>query len=409
MYKLLQGLRVIEGGSFIAAPSCGLHLLQMGAEVIRFDAIGGGPDYNRWPLAPNGASLYWEGLNKGKKSVAVDLSSPEGRELISSIIAAPSHDGLFVTNFPAAGFLSYERLRQRREDLIVLRVMGRADGGSAVDYTVNCAYGVPHMTGPESLGNEPVNHVLPAWDLLTGAYAAFSLLAAERYRSNTGLGQEIRVPLDDVAIASLGHLGQIAETCIGTGDRGRYGNNLYGAFGRDFVTRDGRRLMVVAITSRQWAGLVSALGIWDEIARAESSAGVSFADDEGQRFRFRELLNPIVETAVAGRDYSELVDALNASGCCHGTYRTISQAIADDPALSERNPLLSSVRHPSGYSYLTPGAAASLSAAERFPPFRAPQLGEHTDEILADTLGLSSGQIADLHDRKVVAGPTVRT
>ena len=74
MYELLKGLRVVEGSAFVAAPTCGLYLAQMGAEVIRFDNIGGGPDFRRWPLADNGASLYWEGLNKAKKSIAIDLA-----------------------------------------------------------------------------------------------------------------------------------------------------------------------------------------------------------------------------------------------------------------------------------------------------------------------------------------------
>ena len=74
-YPLLNGMRVVEGAAFIAGPSCGLYLAQMGAEVIRFDNIGGGPDFRRWPLSRDGASLYWEGLNKGKKSVAIDMSS----------------------------------------------------------------------------------------------------------------------------------------------------------------------------------------------------------------------------------------------------------------------------------------------------------------------------------------------
>jgi len=73
MYGLLKGLTVVEGAAFIAGPSCGLYLAQMGAEVIRFDQIGGGPDSKRWPLGPNGQSLYWEGLNKGKKSLAINL------------------------------------------------------------------------------------------------------------------------------------------------------------------------------------------------------------------------------------------------------------------------------------------------------------------------------------------------
>ena len=183
-YALLDGMRVVEASAFVAGPTCGLYLLQMGAEVIRVDPIGGGPDFRRWPLSPTtGASLYWEGLNKGKKSVAIDLGRPEGRELAQRLAAAPGEGrGLFVTNYPVAGFLAHERLARLRSDLISLRVMGWADGRPAVDYTVNAAVGVPYMTGPEQT-EAPINHVLPAWDLLTGAYAAFALVAAESRRT----------------------------------------------------------------------------------------------------------------------------------------------------------------------------------------------------------------------------------
>src|SRR5207249_3591293 len=117
-------------------------------------------------------------------------------------------------------------------------------------------------TGSPENGDKPVNHVLPAWDLMTGAYAAFSALAAERHRRFTGEGQEVTVPLSDIALASLGHMGQIAEV-LTEGDRPRMGNVLYGAFGRDFTTSDGQRLMVVAITSKQWSELVKALQLED--------------------------------------------------------------------------------------------------------------------------------------------------
>lgn len=409
MYDLLSGMRVIEGASFIAAPSCGLHLAQLGAEVIRFDMIGGGPDFHRWPLAPNGTSFYWEGLNKGKKSIAVDLSSAEGRELVHQLIAAPGHDrGLFLTNFPPVGMLSYETLKKRRDDLIVLRVMGHADGKPAVDYTINSAVGIPQMTGPASLGDEPVNHVLPAWDLLTGSYAAFALLAAERKRRESGAGQEIRIPLSDVAVATLGHLGQIAETSVSGADRGRHGNDLFGAFGRDFLTRDSRRVMIVAITSRQWAALVEALTIGSAVAALEAQAGVSFDRDEGERFRHRGALNAIVTEAVAARDHDGLAELFDAKGVCWGPYRTLSEALAVDPGFSDGNPILGNVEHPSGHAYLTPGAAATFVGSERKPASRAPRLGEHTDEVLAAVLGLSSAQIGALHDRKIVAGPEMK-
>ena len=218
MYGLLNGLRVVEAASFIAVPSCALHMAQMGAEVIRIDQAGGGPDFRRWPLAPGGGpSLYWEGLNKGKKSVALDLSRPEGRELAAAIITAPSDKGgLFVTNYPVGGFLAYDRLAARRADLICLRVMGWPDGRPAVDYTVNSAAGLPLMTGPVD-HDGPVNHVLPAWDLLAGAYGAFCLLAAERARQKNGQGREIRLPLSDVAAAALDFVALIAAAAAGVG------------------------------------------------------------------------------------------------------------------------------------------------------------------------------------------------
>lgn len=400
MYRLLHDMLVVEGASFIAAPSCGLHLVQLGAEVIRFDQIGGGLDFRRWPLSPSGASFYWEGLNKGKKSIAVDLSSPEGRELVGELIGAPGADrGMFLTNFPASGFLSYERLRKRREDLILMRVMGRADGTQAVDYTVNSAVGIPMMTGPASLGDEPVNHVLPAWDLVTGAYAAFALLAAERHRRATGEGQEVRIPLSDMAIATLGHLGQIAETTVEGHDRKRYGNDLFGAFGRDFVTGDGRRVIIVAISPRQWTGLVTALGIEAEIQHIEAELGVSFAADEGLRFMHRDRLNAIAAAAIARRTYDELAESFSAKGVCWGPYQSLGEAVTAEP-----NPILTPVAHPSGFTYPTPGAAGSFGAGLREAPGRAPRLGEHTDEVLSEILGLSGGQIGDLHDRGVVAG-----
>jgi 2-methylfumaryl-CoA isomerase len=211
----------------------------MGAEVIRFDNIGGGPDFRRWPLAENGKSLYWEGLNKAKKSIAIDLARPEGRELAQRLATAPGDNGgLFVTNFPVEGFLSYEALRKLRSDLICVRVMGWADGSQGMDYTINSALGLPLMTGPVG-DDRPVNHVLAAWDLLTGAWCAFSLVSALLARMRDGQGREIRAPLSDIAAATMANLGFMAETLFTGQQRPRMGNDVFGAFGRDFTTRDG--------------------------------------------------------------------------------------------------------------------------------------------------------------------------
>lgn len=408
MYGHLKGLRVVEGASFVAAPSGGLYLAQLGAEVIRVDQIGGGPDFRRWPQA-NGSSLYWEGLNKDKKSVAVDLGKPEGRELLVRLATAPGDNaGILLTNYPGDGFLAHDRLVRHRADQITVRVMGWADGATALDYTINAAVGVPDMTGPQD-ATGPVNHVLPAWDLLTGSMAAFSLLAAERHRRETGAGGEVRLPLSDVAVTTLANLGQLGEVLATGQDRPRMGNDLFGAFGRDFVTSDGRRLMIVALTARQWRGLVSALGIGAEVEAVEREHGVSFADDEGNRFLYRHRLNPIVASAVSRSAYAELTSAFDASGVCWGPYRTLSEAVAADPRLVSGNPVFSPIRHPSGLDYPAPGFAATMSAQDRRAPVRAPLLGENTEEVLADVLACSSAEIAALHDRGIVASARTGT
>jgi 2-methylfumaryl-CoA isomerase len=404
MYDLLQGLRVVEGSAFVAAPTCGLYLAQMGADVIRFDNIGGGPDFRRWPLADNGSSLYWEGLNKGKKSVALDLSRPEGREIAQRLAA--SGDGqngaMFVTNFPVEGFLSHATLSALNRDLICVRVMGWADGAQGMDYTINAALGLPQMTGPAD-DPRPVNHVLAAWDLLTGAYCAFTLVSALLARTRGGGGREIRCPLSDIGAATMANLGFTAETMLSGRQRPRMGNDIFGAFGRDFITKDGQTLMLLAITPKQWSKALEVLGLAGDAAALEAELGVSFATDEGLRFTHRARLYPLFEAAFARRTAADLAPAFDAGGVTWGAYQPLEAAL-DDPRLYKDNPVFQAVRHPSGLSYPAPGAMATIPQDARGPVRPATRLGQHTDEVLAEVLGMSGTEIGRLHDAGVVAG-----
>ena len=403
MYDLLKGLTVVEAAAFIAGPTCGLYLGQFGARVIRIDQLGGGPDFRRWPLAPNGESLYWEGLNKAKQSVVIDLAKPEGRELAQRLAAAPGEDrGLFVTNFPVGGFLSYERLKAIRDDVICVRVMGRADGRPALDYTINAAVGVPWMTGFAD-DPRPVNHTFPAWDFITGAYAALSLVSAERARRDGRGGCEVRIPLSDIAATSLANFGLLAEVMTAGADRPRQGNDVYAAFGRDFAIKDGRRLMVVAITPRQWRALVKTLDLEASVAALETERGVSFAGHEAVRYQHRDRLYPMFEAAFARKTEAELAPAFEAEGVCWSAYRTLSEAAKDD-GLFAANPVFGQAAQPSGLAYPVPGPAATLAGEPRGAPSPAPKLGANTDEVLADLLGMSSGEIGRLHDAGLVRG-----
>jgi 2-methylfumaryl-CoA isomerase len=401
MKGILEGLRLVEGSAFVAAPLGGMTLAQLGADVIRFDQIGGGLDHQRWPLAADGQSLFWAGLNKGKRSIQVDIRSPEGRELVTALVEAT---GALLTNFPARGWLSYEALRARREDLIMVALAGNPDGTSEVDYTVNPATGFPWATGPRNLA-EPLNSVLPAWDVAMGTLAAVGLLAAERQRSRTGRGDLVKLALSDVAFAMVGNLGRIAEAQLGGRDQRKDGNYLYGAFGHDFATADDRRVMVVALTARQWRALVEATGTGEAYAGIESATGHDL-DTETGRYEARDLIAAILRPWFEARTLAEIREAFEGTGVSWGPYQTFRQLVEEDPRCSVANPMFEEIEHPGVGSYLAPRSPLDFAEHGRLPIRRAPLLGEHTEDILADVLGLSPREVGDLHDRGIVAGPS---
>ncbi len=405
MSGILDGLRIVEGSAFVAAPLGGMTLAQLGAEVIRFDPIGGGLDYGRWPLAPGGGSFFWAGLNKGKKSIAVDLRSEEGQELLTALITAPGPEaGIFSTNFPARGWLAYEALRARRDDLVMVNLVGRRDGGSEVDYTVNPQTGLPAMTGPEG-DPAPVNHLLPAWDLITGTLMSTAVLAAERHRRRTGEGQLVRLALKDVAMATMGHLGFLGEAAHADTDRPKAGNYLFGALGRDFETADGQRIMIVGLTGSQWRRLLRATGLGPRFDEVGSDLDLDLAD-EGNRWLARREISAVLEGWVGARTLAELRPILDEHRVTWGPYRTVREALAEDPDLSTDNPMFAEIEQPGAGRWLVPGTPLDFGALPRQPVARAPLLGEHTDEVLIDVLGLSEGEVGRLHDAGVVAGPS---
>ena len=402
--SILSGMRVVEGSAFVAVPLAGMTLAQMGAEVIRFDRIGGGLDAGRWPLAPSGQSLFWAGMNKGKKSVAVDMKSPEGRELITRIITAPGPDaGLFLTNLRVRGWMDHDTLRQHREDLVMVTLTGDRHGRPQVDYTVNPALGIPDITGPEG-HPDPVANALPAWDLIAGNMCVTALLAAERQRLRHGGGQEVEIALKDVAAATLGHLGMIGDAAVNDGERGKSGNALYGAYGQDFVCADGRRVMVIGLTHRQWRGLVTTTGLTEDIAALERRLGVPLSD-EGNRWRHRAAITQVFAPWFAARRVDEFRETFNAAGLTWSEFRTTRQALAEDPDLGPDNPMFTELDQPGLGRFAVPRHPARFSAADWAPARPAPALGAHTEEVLADVAGLSGAEIARLFDDGIVQSP----
>jgi 2-methylfumaryl-CoA isomerase len=399
---ILSGLRVVEGAAFIAGPIAGMTLAQLGADVIRFDPIGGGLDYQRWPLTSNGRSLYWAGLNKGKRSIAVDVRSPEGRELVVALITtAGDGAGIFLTNLHYS-WLQYEELRERRNDLVMLQLLGDSQGRTAFDYTVNAAVGYPVATG--SVESEvPTNHVLPAWDLLAGMHATLGVLAAERHRRLTGQGQLIRVALTDVALATVGHLGHVGEAQINGTQRERYGNYVYGSFGCDFETADHGRVMVAAMTPKQWDSLCEATATKAVLEALSEDLGVDLSDDAG-RFKARQPIAEAMRPWFRARTAKQIGEQLDRRGVPWDRYQTFLELVSSDPRCSINNPMFAAVEQPGIGTFLVPGSPLDFSAIPRCRPAPSPLLGQQTDEILSELLALSDSEIGRLHDSGVIGG-----
>ena len=377
----LAGLRILEISSFVAAPLGGMTLAQLGADVIRIDPIGGAADVSRWPLAPNGASLYWAGLNKGKRSVTLDFRDASGRDTLRDLVAKSGPDGGIVLTNAGFPWLSHEELSKDRPDLIHLQITGRRDGGPAVDYTVNAAMGFPLATGPGGLP-APVNHVLPAWDVACGLYAAVGLLAAERHRRRTGRGREITLPLADVALAVTGHLGFLAQAQLTGEGRPRIGNHLYGAFARDFQTGGGDRVMVVTLTARHFADLARVTGLAETFSGLEELLGADFGKD-GDRYAHREVIAALLAPWFARHTVAKIRDALAGTSVLWERYRTFGE-LAADPDLTG-NPLVRLIDQPGIGPVLATGNPLAQPGVGAIAP--APVLGADTAAVLSELLG----------------------
>ena len=400
----LSGMRVIESAAFVAVPLAGMTLAQMGADVIRVDRVQGGLDAARWPVAANGASLFWAGMNKGKRSVAVDMARPEGIEIIAALITAPGPDaGMFLTNLRGRGALDYPALCAARRDLIMVSLIGTRRGEPAVDYTVNPALGFPMATGAVE-GADPVAHVLPAWDLIAGQVVVNTLLAAERHRLRHGVGQLAELALKDVGAAMMGHLGIIAEVSVNNVDRARSGNALYGAYGQDFICADGARVMVIGLTDRQWRGLVKVLDMGGAIAALAQGLGVDLGN-EGARWHARTQITALFAPWFAARGLPQIAPLFDAAGITWAPFRSFAGAVRSDPDLGLDNPMMQMVNQPGIGAYVVAGSPVISTAFARAVQLPAPQLGQHSEQILADILGLGAGQIGALMDKGIVAGP----
>lgn len=391
----LAGVRVIEIASFVAVPLAGMTLAQLGCDVVRIDPIGGAADYHRWPVTEGGTSIYWTGLNKGKHSVVADLRAPEGQALVQRLIA---DSGVLLTNMAGRQWLSYDTLVAQRPDLIHLEVLGRADGSTAVDYTINAGVGFPLVTGPADYA-APINHVLPAWDIACGLHAALDVAAALRRRDHTGEGCNIRLALEDVALGTASALGFLTEAMVNGTQRERIGNVVYGQYGQSFTSGDGVSFMVVTLTNRHFHDLAELTGSTKVLEALSQARGIDFSD-EGQRYCNRDLLTGLFSGWFAEHTATQVETALAGTSLLWDRYRSFAEVAADERLRD--NPMFATLHQPRVGDYLAAGLPSSIDGVHP-PPVAAPALGADTAQILADRLGMSPDDIDRLRQSGAVA------
>ena len=257
----------------------------------------------------------------------------------------------------------------------MVALSGNRDGTSALDYTVHPATGYPFVTGPR--GSEvPVNSVLPAWDIAAGLHAAIGLLAAERHRIRAGQRPLVRLALSDVAFAITAGLGRLAQGELGLDDGGKEGNFLYGAFGRDFQTRDGRRVMVVALTPKQWTALKDATGCREAVAALAARTGIDL-DTEGGRYAARDDLAAIPRTMVRGAGPREIEPAFAGTGVRGAPTRRSASSRRRIRASARPTRSLPPSTSCRWRCLPTPASPLDFSSIARLPPLPAPRRPAH--------------------------------
>ncbi|WP_447802853.1 CaiB/BaiF CoA transferase family protein [Pseudomonas serbica] len=403
----LTGYRVLDLSRVLAGPWCGQTLADLGAEVIKVERPGAGDDTRGWgppwmkgqnDEATHEAS-YYQSTNRGKLSVALNLASAEGQELVRAL--ATDCDVL-IENYKAGSLakygLDYASLSQLNPRLVYCSVTGFGQTGPRAaepgyDFIIQGIGGLMSITGERDdlPGGGPQKVGVAFSDLMTGLYSTVAIQAALLSREKSGVGQHIDMALLDVQVATLCNQSQ---NYLASGKSpGRYGNahanivpyQVFRASDQDFVIACGN--------DSQFVALCEAIGLTD------LPADPRFARN-ADRVTNRETLIEMLKQHFLGATADEWVRRIHPQGVPIGVINSIAQAL-DEPQVKSRN-MLVNIPHPLKADFVTVGSPIKMSGTpvEYLRP--APMLGEHTDEVLKRQLGLDDERLAELKARGVI-------
>ena len=386
----LSGVRVIELGTAIAAPMCGMLLGEMGAEVIKIETPGRGDDARNWGDKVGGESLYFFHYNKNKKSCALNLKDERGREALKRLVA---RSDVLIENFRPGVMdrlgLSYEKLREVNPRLVYCSVSGFGQWGpysqlGGYDVIIQGMSGLMSITGEPD--GEPLRVGLPITDILAALYAAYSVALTLFWREKTGEGQRIDISLFEAAV---GAMGQWISIYSGTGRVPKRFGNRYPLISpyEPIKTRDG--YVIVAIGNEDlWRRFCKLIG------REDLASDPRFATNQDRiKPENRSALLEILYSVMSGRDSRDWLKELWREGIPAGPINTVDKLLEDEH-LRERG-MFVNISHPTIGNITAVNVVPKLSAAGGSVKAPSPLLGQHTREVLK-LAGYSDAEIDEL-------------
>ncbi|HEX7072448.1 MAG TPA: CaiB/BaiF CoA-transferase family protein [Hyphomicrobiaceae bacterium] len=392
----LAGLRVLELGSLIAGPYAGTLLAQFGAEVIKVEPPGRGDPLRKWRKTYAGTSLWWYSQSRNKKSVAIDLRTPEGGALVREIAASAD---IVIENFRPGTLekwgLGWDVLSAINPRLIMLRISGYGQDGPYAGRPgfaaiAECMGGLRHVTGfPD---RPPVRSGVSLGDTLASLYGTIGTLIALHHARSRGVGQVVDVALYEAVFAIMESL--MPEYSVLGHVRERSGASLPGiAPSNTYVCRDGKYVAIAGNGDSIFQRLMQVIG------RADLAARADLADNEG-RVKHAGELDAAIQAWALTLDAPAVIETLNAASVPVGAIYTASD-IAADPHFRARG-VLEAAQLPDGTPMTLPGAVPRLCATPGRTSWIGPRLGEHTCDVLA-ALGVGEERMNDLKEKGVIA------
>ena len=405
--KALGHIRVLDLSRVLAGPWCSQNLADLGADVIKIERPGNGDDTRAWgpPYAKDAQgrdtseAAYYLAANRGKRSVTVDIASSEGQALLHELV---KHCDVVLENFKVGHLkrygLDYETLKAIKPDLVYCSITGFGQDGpyahrAGYDFLIQGMGGLMSVTGERDdlPGGGPQKAGVALTDLMTGMYATVAVLAALTHRDRSGEGQHIDMALLDTQVAMLANMG---SNYLNSGKPPKRWGNAHANIVpyQTFACLDGH-IIVATGNDGQYQKFVEAGG------RPELGSDPRFATNP-LRVQNRDLLVPILAEMVKEKRRDEWIALLEAVGVPCGPINDIGEVFANEQVRAREVAI--ELPHPTAGKVKLVRNPIRMSATPATSNKAPPLLGQHTDEVLGDVLGLGEAEIAALRGKGVV-------